>query len=444
MMRRRSAALLMTLAAFAAQAAHHEPALDDTERAIAAWVDANVGELEAMLEESVNINSGTMNHEGVRKVGEQLVPGFEALGFETRWIEMPPAVNRAGHLFAELDGDRGAKILAIGHLDTVFEPDDAFQAYVLEPARIAHGPGVEDMKSGNLIILYALRALDAAGALEGAQIRVALTGDEESPGEPLELVRRDLVEAGQWADIALGFESGVRDVNDDGSITEYATIARRSSSGFYVEVTGTQAHSSGVFSERVGAGAAFEAARILNAFYEQVRGPEYLTFNAGSVLAGTQLDYDEAETRGTVFGKTNVVPSRAVIHGGIRTISNEQLEAAREKMRAIVADNLPGTSATIRFDEGYPAMAPTDGNRRLQEMLSEINVALGGGPMPALDPSRRGAADISFVAPYTDGLAGLGAYGSGGHSPRERLELDSLAIATKRAAILIYRLVNAD
>ena len=89
-------------------------------------------------------------------------------------------------------------------------------------------------------------------------------------------------------------------------------------------------------------------------------------------------------------------------------------------------------------------MAPTDGNRRLQGMLSEINVALGGGPMPALDPARRGAADISFVAPYTDGLAGLGAYGSGGHSPRERLELDSLAVATKRAAILMYRLINAD
>jgi glutamate carboxypeptidase len=186
----------------------------------------------------------------------------------------------------------------------------------------------------------------------------------------------------------------------------------------------------------------FEAARILNAFYEQVRGPEYLTFNAGSVLAGTQIEYDVAQTRGTVFGKTNVVPSKAIIHGGIRTISNEQLEAARAKMREIVADNLPGTSATISFEEGYPAMAPTDGNRRLQAMLSDINVALGGEPMPALDPSRRGAADISFVAPYTDGLAGMGAYGSGGHSPREQLDLSSLPIATKRAALLMYRLIN--
>lgn len=418
----------------------HVSPLDATEQAIVSWIDDNVDGLEVMLEQSVNINSGTMNHDGVRAVGEQLRAAYDELGFRTRWIDMPASVNRAGHLFAELDGDRGAKILAIGHLDTVFEKDDPFSRFERD-GDIAKGPGVEDMKSGNLIVLYALRALKANGALDGAQIRVAYTGDEESPGEPLSLVRADLVEAGKWADIALGFESGISD-ETDGKVTEWATIARRSSSGFLIEVSGRQAHSSGIFSEGVGAGAIFETARILNAFYEQVRGPEYLTFNAGNVLAGTQVEYDVAQTRGEVFGKTNVVPSKATIHGGIRTISNEQLDAAREKMREIVADNLPGTSATITFEEGYPAMAPTDGNKRLQGVLSDINVALGGEPMPALDPSRRGAADISFVAPYTDGLAGLGAYGSGGHSPREQLDLSSLPIATKRAALLIYRLTN--
>jgi glutamate carboxypeptidase len=73
-------------------------------------------------------------------------------------------------------------------------------------------------------------------------------------------------------------------------------------------------------------------------------------------------------------------------------------------------------------------------------MLSEINQLLGRGEMLAYNPSFRGAADISFVAPYTDGLAGLGAIGSGGHTPNESLELDSMPLAIKRAAILIYRL----
>jgi glutamate carboxypeptidase len=60
--------------------------------------------------------------------------------------------------------------------------------------------------------------------------------------------------------------------------------------------------------------------------------------------------------------------------------------------------------------------------------------------MPALDPLRRGAADISFVAPYTDALAGLGAIGGDGHTPDEYIELSSMPLAIKRAAILIYRL----
>ncbi|HEX2138337.1 MAG TPA: M20/M25/M40 family metallo-hydrolase, partial [Woeseiaceae bacterium] len=146
------------------------------------------------------------------------------------------------------------------------------------------------------------------------------------------------------------------------------------------------------------------------------------------------------QTRGTTFGKTNVVPRKAVVHGGIRTISMEQLERAREGMRKVVSQHLPHTDATITFEDGYPPMSPTEGNIRLQEKLSAINEALGRGPMPALDPSKRGAADISFVAPYTDALAGVGPIGSGSHSPNETLELDSMALAAKRAAILMYRL----
>jgi glutamate carboxypeptidase len=109
-------------------------------------------------------------------------------------------------------------------------------------------------------------------------------------------------------------------------------------------------------------------------------------------------------------------------------------------MRAVVVRHLPHTDAEIVFEEGYPPMAPTEGNIRLQQGLSAINEALGRGPMPALDPSKRGAADISFVAPYVDGLAGMGAIGDGSHTPEESLQLDSMPLAVKRAAILIYRL----
>jgi len=408
--------------------------LDGTEQAMAAWIDANAAASIDLLEEIVNIPSGTMSHDGVRRVGAVLRRELDDLGLETDWIELPAEANRAGHLVGKLDGDRGRRILLIGHLDTVFESDDAFAAFTRE-GNIARGPGVDDMKSGDVVIVYALKALQAAGVLDGMQLFVMYTGDEEMAGEPLSVSRRDLVEAGKWADVALGFEAGQ---HSDG--TDWATVARRSSSDWTLEVTGRQAHSSQIFTDDVGAGAIFEAARILDAFYERVRGEEYLTFNAGVMLGGTNVEYDAENNRGTAFGKTNVVPNTVVVHGGIRTISQEQLERAQEAMLTVVASSLPHTSAKLTFDEGYPPMAPTEGNIRLQEMLSAVNQDLGRGPMPALDPARRGAADISFVAPYTDALAGMGGFGKGGHSPRESFEIDSMPLAVKRAAILMYRL----
>jgi glutamate carboxypeptidase len=408
--------------------------LDDTEQRMSDWIDENLEGAISLLEETVNIGSGTMNHEGVRKVGGVMRRELDIVGLDTEWIELPEEVNRAGHLFGRLDNGVGPKLLLIGHLDTVFEADDEFQAFVRK-GNLARGPGIEDMKSGNVVIVYALKALKEVGALDNFSVVVSYTGDEEKSGSPLSVSRKDLIEAGKWADIALGFESAITDEGVD-----WATIARRSSSSWVLTVTGKQAHSSGIFGEDAGAGAIFEAARILNGFYEQVRGEEHLTFNAGNIQGGTDVEYDTSQNRGTTFGKTNIIPRQLIVHGGIRTISDEQLERARDAMRAVVADNLPHTSASIEFRDGYPSMSPTAGNQRLQLLLSDVNQDLGRGEMPSLDPSKRGAADISFVAPYTDALAGMGALGEGGHTPNESLELDTMALAIKRAAIMIYRL----
>ena len=429
--------LLALTLVFAALPAYGQ-GLDENETRMVEWIDAHAEDAIALLEETVNISSGTMNHEGVRKVGRVMRRELDELGLDSEWIEMPEEMGRAGHLFGrKLDGT-AKKFVLIGHLDTVFEADDAFQGFARH-GDTATGPGVDDMKSGNVVIVYALKALREIGALDDIPVVVAYTGDEEKTGRPLSIGRKELIEAGQWADIALGFESAVHREGFD-----WATIARRSSSRWILTVEGKQAHSSGVFSDDVGAGAIFEAARILYAFYDEVRGDEHLTFNAGTILGGTDVTYDPQQNRGTAFGKTNVVPRKAIIHGGIRTISTEQLERTRAAMRAIVAQSLPHTSASIEFAEGYPPMFPTEGNRRLMFVLSAINEALGRGPMKELDPSMRGAADVSFVAPYTEAIAGLGALGDGGHTPNESLDLNSLPLAIKRTAILIYRLSNDD
>lgn len=430
----RPALLAAALAALPAAADAQQ--LSPQEQRIVQYVDAHADEAISFLERVVNVNSGTLNPEGVREVGRMFHAPLDSLGFDVRWIAMPDSLRRAGHLFAYRRGTQGRRVLLIGHLDTVFERGDPFQRWVRD-GRFATGPGVNDMKGGDVVILYALKALHDAGALEGTTITVALTGDEESPGRPLSIARHDLIEAGRASDVALEFETGARD-----STTEYATVARRSSSGWTLTVNGRTAHSSGVFSEGTGSGAIYEAARILTAFHEELRGEPYLTFNPGVIVGGTDVRYDAGESRGTAFGKTNVVAQTAIVTGDIRTLTDEQLQRTRQRMQEIVARHLPRTGAEIVFTEGYPSMPPTPGNQALLDLLNTVNTDLGVSRMEALDPGRRGAADVSFVAPYVDALAGLGANGSGAHAPGERIDLESFPLQVKRAALLIYRLTR--
>ena len=408
--------------------------LSKVERKLVKTVEANNTEAIGFLENVVNINSGTLNAKGVKEVGMVFKNAFENLNFSSRWIEMPEEMNRAGHFFAETEGTKGKKLLLIGHLDTVFEENSPFQEFTRVNDSIAHAPGGNDMKGGDVIVLYALKALHANGLLNDARIIVAFTGDEESTGKPLEISRKDLIDAAKRSDIALGFETSTG--------FNYATVARRGASGWQVEVEGKRAHSSGIFNKRVGAGAIFEMSRILNAFYEEVRGAEYLTFNPGILMGGTFVEYDTSTGKGEVFGKSNVVSQTATVKGGLRFISEEQKEEARNKMREIVANNLPQTSATISFTDSYPAMVPTEGNNRLLAKLNQVSLDLGQGEVIGYDPGKRGAADTSFVAKYVDCLDGLGTMGSGAHTPEETVNLNTIEELTKRTAVLIYRLIN--
>ncbi|MDG1140497.1 MAG: M20/M25/M40 family metallo-hydrolase [Flavobacteriaceae bacterium] len=388
------------------------------------------------LEKIVNINSGTLNKKGVREVGIVFDTAFKSIGFTTEWIEMPEEMNRAGHFFASLNGTKGKKLLLIGHLDTVFEENSPFQKFEKTNDSIAYGPGANDMKGGDVVVFYALKALADLNLLKDANITVAFTGDEESTGKPLSISRKELIEAAKGADIALGFETSTGFDN--------ATIARRGASGWKVEVEGKRAHSSGIFSDYTGAGAIFEMSRILNSFYEEVRGEEYLTFNPGTLLGGTFINYDSQTSSGDTFGKTNVVAQTSVVHGGLRFISEEQKENARAKMREIVSNSLPQTKAKISFTDSYPAMGPTDGNRALLAILNEVSLSLGHEGVTAYDPGRRGAADISFVADYVDGLDGLGTMGNGAHTPKETVNLKTMNALIQRTAIFIYRLISMN
>ena len=408
--------------------------LTKEEKKIQQHVEKNMENAIDLLEKVVNINSGTLNIKGNKKVGTIFQKELDKLGFNTYWVTYPKEVKRSGHLFAEMRGGKGNKITMVGHLDTVFEKDHPFQKFIRQGNK-AYGPGVDDNKGGIVSMLYVMKALNRIGKLKDMNLTLVFIGDEEKLGAHSSIVRKELIDAGKWADIGLGFEGAIG--------METGTIARRSASSWILTTTGIQGHSSRVFSETLGYGAIFEASRIINSFRKELSNEEYLTFNPGVMVGGTDTSYDPVNASGTAFGKTNVVSQSVIVHGGIRTISMIQFDKAVKSMENIVSQNLPGTTAKIEFKTSYPPMEPTKANYALLDKLEEVSLDLGYGKLEPLDPSKRGAADISFVAPHVDAaLAGMGPDGHNAHSAEEWLDLLSFPKTTTRAAILIYRLTR--
>ena len=387
-----------------------------------------------LLEQLVNINSGTTNLSGIHQVGEILRPQFEALGFHTQWLEEPETMHRAGTLIASRQGKQGKRILLIGHLDTVFAQDNPFQHFERHGS-IARGPGVIDDKGGVIIILYALKALAVVHALDNCTLTVVLTGDEEESGKPTSISRKPLIDAARNSEVALDFEWSIT--------RDTATIARRGISSWLLKTSGIEAHSSEIFQKTAGYGAVFELVRILDAMRSQLSGQQYLTFNPGIVLGGSQLTYNKDRSEGSVSGKANVITKTALAKGDLRFLTAAQEADAKNKILSIVKQHLPNTTASIHFEAGIPGMAPTLNNKDLLNQYSQASQDLGFGLIKPLDPAVRGAGDISYIAAIVPfNLAGLGALGTGAHSVNETLDINSLPIQTQRAALLIYRLTK--
>jgi glutamate carboxypeptidase len=426
--------LLLALAFLATPAAAK---LAPSEQKIVAIVDSEQPRSVALLERLVNQNSGSLNLPGVEAVGTMMRAELEPLGFTIRWVPMAE-VGRAGHIVATHKGSgRGRRMLLIGHLDTVFEPDSPFQRFSLKDPGTAEGPGVGDDKGGMVVMVAALRAMKAAGTLKDSDIEIVLTGDEEDSGNPIAIARRDLVAAAGRADLALDFEGLAQEKGRD-----MGSIARRGSASWQVTARGKTGHSSGIFSKDMGNGAIYELARILAAFRAELPEPN-LTFNVGLIAGGATAELDRDLIRATATGKTNIIPPIAVARGDLRALSLDQQERVMAKMREIVARHLAGSDSEIAFDDGaYPPMAPTPASRALLARLNAVNDDLGLVEMGEFDPLKRGAGDIGFVAHLIPGLVGLGTAGEGSHAAGETVDLASIPLQAKRAAILMSRLAR--
>mgnify|MGYP002654873938 CR=1 FL=1 len=429
--------------------------LNKEEQKIIEYIDANMPRAIALLKEAVNVNSGTLNIQGVKKVGALFAKELEAAGLTTHWVAMPDSIQRAGHLVGRTPAavanttttasatavantttkkHKGKKLFLIGHLDTVFEPDMPENPFTLLNDSVATGQGANDMKGGDVVMIIALQALHAQGLLKEAAITAYLTGDEEQAGYPRSVSRGDFIETAKQSEIALAFE-GANGLNS-------VATARRGASGWQLKVTGKTGHSSGVFTDYAGYGAIYEAARIVNSFREELSQEKYLTFNPGVFIGGSDMQYEEAKASGTAIGKTNIISPNAVVTGDLRFLTEPQKQNARNKMQSIVNQSLKGTKATIQFVDGIPSMAPTPGNDSVRAVISEVTQKMGMGATVAGDPGSRGAGDISYVAQFMDCIDGLGASGKGAHAPGETINLKELPFLIKRAALTMYQLTR--
>jgi glutamate carboxypeptidase len=407
--------------------------LSAEEKKLVERIDKNYQETVALLEEVININSGSLNLEGVREVGRVFEREFQKIGFQTEWVDVPAEVKRAGHFVATRTGTKGKKLFLIGHLDTVFEKDMPFTPFTWLNDSTATGQGANDMKGGDVLVLASLKALHELGYLKDRTITVYFNGDEESTGNGA-LSRKDFIARAKEHDIALAYETA----QGFGG----ATVARRGASGWTLKTMGKQGHSSGVFGQNAGYGAIYEAARILNEFREALAGEKYLTFNPGQIVGGSDVNINSSTGAGSSLGKTNIVARETIVTGDLRFLGEAQKESARAKMREIVANNLHLTDAEITFSDGIPSMEPTPGNYALAETLSLVSQDLGYGPVKPGDPGSRGAGDISFVASFMDSLDGLGASGSGAHAPGETINMKQFPSLIKRNTLLLYRLTR--
>ncbi|RNA61498.1 M20 family peptidase [Chryseobacterium nematophagum] len=384
-----------------------------------------------LLERLVNINSGTENVYGIKKVGALVKPEFEALGFNVQWYDLPSDMHHAGSLIATLNGNPGPRILLIGHLDTVFSMNSPFQKFTLSPdQKQVTGPGVIDNKGGVVTILYAMKALQHVNALKNANITIVLTGDEELAAKPTSISRSALTDIAKNSAIALGFEFALA--------PDELVVGRRGLNEWFLTSTGKSQHSSLIFQPNVGFGAIYEISRVLHEIQQELSSTPGLTINPGLILGGQKVDENIEKGIGTASGKKTIVTAIASAHGDMRFLSDQQRKGAEEKMKNIVAHPLTKTESSILFKSIIPLMAATKENDELRVQYSNISKKIGGPALKTVLPDLRGGADISYISSYVKAaIDGLGPWGKGAHTETETLDIDALPIATQRAALFI-------
>jgi len=349
-----------------------------------------------LLEQVVNVDSGTGDVAGGRKVAGLLVPRLKALGMDVETVAAE-APDLPENIVATLKGTGRGRILMIGHIDTVFGPGTVAKW----PFRIADdratGPGVSDEKGGVIEGLYALQILHDLGFKNFGRITFLIETSEErgSPGTKA-LINRLVADA----DVELNLEPG--DPPDS------ATVWRKGSTTFHIDVKGRAAHA-GV-APQDGRNAAVELIHQVQADDVFPKSGEGLTANLTLIDAGS---------------RENIIPEHASAAINVRVRDKTDFERVEQTFRANAArTQVPDTTVTVSRTPAYPPLATNPGTDALAARAEAIYAGIGR----KLGRGGNGGASESALA-YEAGvpaLDGLGPVGGGFHSDKEFLDLKTL------------------
>lgn len=349
-----------------------------------------------LLKQVVNIDSGTGDIEGGRKVAAVLIPRLKALGMT---IESVPAEipGLPENTVATLTGTGKARILMIGHIDTVFGPGTVAKWPYSEEGDRASGPGVADEKGGVVEGVYALQILHDLGFKDFAKITFLIETSEErgSPGTRALIDR--LVRA---HDVELNLEPG--------DAPDVITVWRKGSSTMNIAVKGRAAHA-GV-APQDGRNAAVELVNQLATVETFPHSGDGLTVNLTIIQAGSRY---------------NIIPEDARAQINIRARQKGDFDKVEATLKDSAAKTVvPDTVVTITRENSFPPLPNNPATDALAERAKAIYAGLG----LTLATGGNGGASQSALAHEagTPALDGLGPVGGGFHSEKEFMDLKSV------------------
>ncbi len=374
------------------------------------FIDEHRDDMLGLWRDMVSQESGSYNKEGVDKLQNMLKDILAADGAAVRIYEFQTAGNM---LVAEIGGGSKPAVIFGGHVDTVFKKGTVDSRPFTVRDGKAFGPGVLDMKGGVVALIYAVKALRAAG-FSDRPVRIMLAGDEEV-GHRFSAAAEIFVKEATGCAAAFNCETGFP---DNGIV-----VGRKGVAHFWMETRGVAAHSGN--DPENGRSAILELAHKIIAIEKLTDWKAGTSFNVGTIEGGTV---------------PNATPDYAKIGIDVRFVDDGALPVFTGQLQDIAAaTHVPGTTTTLSGGAIFRPMLTTEGVRRLFALVRET-CAAEGFALASEKLSGGGADSAYMVLAGVPTVCAMGVKGGRNHSPEEYAEVESLFERAKLLAACVLRL----